>query len=163
MTKTLWRLGSEGLSELLLCMLASLHEADLAQCGLELLPIELSHLAWLSAPCHYHCHVLDFTSPFHIHQQLGLLVCTGWCSPDPASQLLHFSSDSEIQHTVLEPCIAFSHVPDTVIIQKRFTSEVSNLEILLSEQNPPSLQPVLCEIWPQQQLPWRAGIYFPTS
>lgn len=50
MNKTLWRLGSEGLSELLLCRLASVHKADLQQCGLDLLPIELSHLAWLSAP-----------------------------------------------------------------------------------------------------------------
>lgn len=157
MSKTLWRLGSEGLGELLLCILASPHKADLEQCGLGLLPIELSHLAWLSSPCHYHCHVLDFASLFHIHQQLGLLVaCTGWCSPYPASQLLHLFSDNDIQHTLLEPCIAFSHVPDIVIIQKHFTSEISNLKILLSEQNSLSLQPTLCEIMATAATPMKS-------
>ena len=113
---------------------SALHKAGLEQRGPDLLALRLPHrLGYpISAPAiitaiywtSRHSSTSTTNSVFLLRPQDD-------APHTQASELFRLFSASDIHHTVLEPFVPFGRVLDIAVLQKHFTSEISNFKILL--------------------------------
>lgn len=112
----------------------ALHKAGLGQRGPDLLALRLRHrLGYpVSAPT-------IITAIYWTSRRSCTSTTNSVFLPRPqddaphtqASELLRLFSASDIHHTVLELFVPFGRVLDVAVLQKHFTSEISNSKILL--------------------------------